>query len=111
MGDLVTLLLSIIFSFGLGGAGLKMFVFSLIRVCLSVCLSVCLPACLPARGNSGTDESVFMSFRPNIGQFKHPIKNLMTTTTTDPVHDNLHMFRLASPAIAPKRFDHRLQPH
>jgi hypothetical protein len=30
-----------------------------------------LSVCLPARGNSGTHESVFMSFRPNIVEFKH----------------------------------------
>jgi len=70
MGDLVTLIIYFIFTIGIGkGRDVK----SLLPLpFLSVCLS--------ARGNSGTDESIFMGFMPNIVEFKYLIQNLMITT-------------------------------
>ena len=66
----------------------------------------CLSVCLSARGTSGTEESIFMSFRPNIWDDKNNNNNnnktlyMMTQTR----------FNAQSRSITEESFDQRLQP-
>ena len=67
VGDLVTLLIYFIFTFGMGWGGSK-------NVPTTSAISLCLCAC----GDSGMDERIFTRFMPNISQFNHVIRNKKT---------------------------------